>query len=197
MNKKITTTSAILSIISLLADIAALSQLAYSIVVQKQTGNFVLQILIISLVFLLGLGLGNVGLRGTEKIYLEKILEFYTWGYLIVACLSYLGVIVQLRGTYSTGDYFSFLLILAIQLSAFTIMLYVTKIESFVSYAIAVMTMAVLHALVFLYYFIFMNMPRFGTAIGELFIWFCWTLFAAFLILKSSNAYGRKNRFKR
>lgn len=193
MNERITKTSGILSLISLLADIAALSQLAYGIVVQRHTENIAFQVFIICLVFLLGLGLGSVGLHGTKKKYLEDILATYTWLYLIVACLSYLGVIVQLRYPYSTGDYFSFLIILAIQLSAFTVMLFVTKVEIVTTYSIPVMTMAVIHALVFLYYFIFMSMPPLSNTIGELVIWVGWTLFAAYLIQKSNRVIGYTN----
>ncbi len=107
MNKKITATTAILSVISLLADILALSNVAYLVIAQKEIDYVAIRLVIIALVFLLGLGLGNIGLKGTEAKYLEQILVFYTWGYLIVACLSYLGVIIQLRGGYSFADYLS------------------------------------------------------------------------------------------
>jgi len=72
MNKKITATSSILSVISLLADILALSQVAYLVIAQKEVDNVVIRLIIIALVFLLGLGLGNIGLKGTEAKYLSK-----------------------------------------------------------------------------------------------------------------------------
>ena len=197
MNKKITATSSILSVISLLADILALSQIAYSVIVQKEADNVVIRLIIIALVFLLGLGLGNIGLKGTEAKYLEQILVLYTWGYLIVACLSYLGVIIQLRGAYSFTDYISFITILIIQLSAFTVLLLVTKVETMVSYSIAILTLAVLHALVFLYYFIFSDLPSLDKVAAELAIWLGWTLYAAYIIYKSNRTFGFKKGFKK
>jgi exosortase/archaeosortase len=121
----------------------------------------------------------------------------YTWGYMIVACLSYLGVIIQLRTDYSITDYISFITIIAIQLSAFTVLLFVTKTETLVSYSIAILTLAVLHALVFLYYFVFNDIPPLDKVIAELAIWFGWTLYATYIIYKSNRIFGFKNRFKK
>lgn len=197
MNKTITTTSSILSIISLLADILALSHVAYLVIVQKEVDSVAIRLIIVALVFLLGLGLGNIGLKGTEAKLLEQIMIFYTWGYLIVACLSYLGIIIQMRGDYSTTDYLSFIIILSIQLTAFSVLLFVTKIESMVSYSIAILTLAVLHALVFLYYFIFNNLPSLDKVIAELIIWLGWTLYASYIIYKSTKKFGTKKVFKK
>jgi len=107
------------------------------------------------------------------------------------------GVIIQLRGDYSFTDYISFITILTIQLSAFTVLLFVTKIETMVSYSIAILTLAVLHALVFLYYFIFNYLPSLDKVAAELAIWLGWTLYAAYIIYKSNRTFGAKKGFKK
>lgn len=197
MNKKITNYSSILAIISLLADILALSQIAYSVIVQREVEGVAVRLIIVALVFLLGLSLGNIGLKGTETKSLEQILIVYTWAYMVVACLSYLAVIIQLRNSYSFIDYISFIIIIVIQLAAFTVLLFATRTSTLVSYSIALLTLAVLHALVFLYYFVFNNIPSIDKVIGELVIWLGWTLFAVYLIYKSNRVFGFKNRFKK
>ena len=101
MNKQISTTSIILSVIGLLADTIALAQLSYDLIVTKQTSDIVVRFVVVILVFFLGVGLGSIGLRGDERERVEKVFKVYIWAYLIMACFTYLGIVAQFRDEYT------------------------------------------------------------------------------------------------
>jgi hypothetical protein len=171
--------SIFLAAISLLADIIALGQLAYNIIVGDKTPtNLVLQLVAIILVFLLGYGLGVLGLRGFAKTSIEKVLRVYVWGYLILACMSYLGVVSIFRSSYTFASYIAYAVIIVIQLAAFMILRSVSQVRPVIAHALALMTVSVIHALVFLYYIIYVAVPELNYLIGEWVFWFAWTLYA-------------------
>jgi len=175
-------TSIILSAISFLADIIALGKVAYNIIIKNQTSDIVLQIIAIVLVFLLGVGLGSFGLRGFKRDSIDKVLRFYVWAYLILACLSYLGVVVSFRDPFSLSSYFAYFVIIGIQLLAFSILRAASLVRPVVSHALALMTISVIHALIFLYEFIFVEIPELEYVIGEWIFWLAWTLIAVPLL---------------
>lgn len=186
MNKKISTTSIILSAIALLADTISLAQLAYEIVTTNEATDIAVRFIIIILVFFLGLGLGSIGLKGGEKDRIEKVLKVYIWAYLIMACLTYLGIVSQFRQPYTLQSYFSYVLILIIQIGAFLVLRRASNVGVTAAFPLALMTTSLIHALVLLFQFIYLkSIPDIVYVIGEMVFWLAWTLFAAPLLVQA------------
>jgi hypothetical protein len=186
MNKKISTTSIILSAIALLADTIALAKLAYEIVATNQTNDIAVRFVIVILVFFLGMGLGSIGLRGDERERIEKILSVYIWAYLIMACLTYLGIISQFRAPYTFLAYISYVIIVAIEIAAFLILRKASNVGVTASFPLVLMTTSLIHALVLLYQFIYRrSIPDIQYVVGEMAFWLAWTLFAVPLLLQA------------
>lgn len=182
-----------LAAISLLADLAALGQLAYNIIVKNQVPdiNIIYQLIAIVLVFSLGYGLGVLGMRGLQRDTIYKILRIYVWAYLILACLSYLAVIATFRAPYTFGSYITYIVIVALQIAAFMILRSVSQVKAEMGHPVALMTVAVIHALIFLYNMIYVRIPDLLPLLGEWVFWFGWTMFAVPMFrsaLSSGNA---------
>lgn len=182
LNNVPSSASILLAAISLLADIIALAQLAYNIIVKGETSNIALRLIAIALVFALGYGLGILGLRGFGKASVEKVLQAYVWGYLVLACVSYLGVISMFRSPYTLNIYISSIVIIVFQLVAFMILRSVSRVKPEMAHALALMTVSVLHALIFLYNIIYVSIPEINYLVGEWLIWFGWTMYAVPMI---------------
>ena len=191
----VSTASIILSAISFLADVLALAQVAYNLIAKNETSNLALQLIAIVLVFMLGFVLGSIGLRGLEKTTVDKVLQVYVWAYLILACLSYLGVVSVFRQPYTLASYVAYFVIIAIQLGAFTILRNASEVKPVIAHALALMTVSVLHALIFLYQFIFVNIPQLVFVIGEWAFWLAWNLYAV-PIIRSAFKSGMGGSFR-
>ncbi len=183
-----------LSAIGLLADVMALAQVAYSAIILKNTSNIVIQLVAIVLAFLLGLGLGVIGIRGLERTPIEKVVKVYTWSYLLLAGFSYLGIVAAFRQPYTFADYIAYVVIVVLQLGAFSVLRYVSRDKDITPHALGLITFSVIHSLIFLYTFIFVGVPELIYVIGELAFWLGWTLFAAFMLYRSI---GSRSRFRR
>jgi hypothetical protein len=186
-----------LSGISFLADIIALGQVTYTIIAKDQLENIALQLVAIVLFFLLGVGLGAFGLRGFKRDSVETALQIYVWAYLLLACLSYMGVITIWRQPYSLSTYFACFIIITLQLTAFYVLRSASQVKPAVSHALALLTVSVLHGLIFLYYLLFVEIPPLIYVIGELFFWICWTLSAAPMIRSALDATGFHPRLQK
>jgi len=194
--------SIVISAISFLADIIALAQISYHVIVDKNIDNLALQLSTVGLVFLLGLGLGIVGLRGLNRLILGAVaiivLRTYIWGYLILACISYVGTVITFRQPYTFSSYIANFLVIGIELAAFALLRGSLRVRPTRAYALTLMSVSVLHALIFLYSFIFINLPDYIYVLGEWAFWFAWTLFSfpllrsAFLSTDRSSSFFRK-----
>ncbi len=184
-----------LGVVSLFADLGALAQLAYSSVIEGQTSNFVFQLIGVTLFFLFGLGLGMLGTKGEKNDSLENILKIFVWAYLLIACFTYLGIIIQFRQPYSLSSYVIYLVVLAIQVLAFSILKSASQIKDAISYAFAFLIMAVLHGLIWLFYLVSARNQEPMQIIGEIGFWFIWTLYAIPAIQKGTKSKKRKSRF--
>ncbi len=196
MNKKISTTSIILSAIALLADTIALAQLAYEIVVANQATDIIVRFVVVILVFFLGLGLGSIGLKGGEKDRIEKVLGVYIWAYLIMACLTYLGIVSQFREPYTLISYLSYVVILVTQIGAFLVLRKASNVGITAAFPLALMTTSLIHALILLFQFIYLRaIPDIIYVVGEMVFWLAWTLFAAPLLIQALRG-GERSRSK-
>ena len=111
-----------------------------------------------------------------------RLLQAIGSAYLILACISYLGVIFVFRQPYTISFYLAAFIVVGIELAAFTILQAGLMVKPIVAYALALMTVSVIHALVFLYNFIFISLPDLNYIIGEWLFWLAWTLFSVPLI---------------
>lgn len=195
LNNLPSATSISLAAVSLLADIIALAQLAYNIIVKGETSNIALRLIAIALVFALGYGLGIFGLkvRNFDKDFTGKVLQAYVWGYLILACVTYLGVTSMFRSPYSLNIYISSIIIIVFQLVAFMVLRSVSRVRPEVAHALALMTVSVMHALIFLYNIIYVAIPEINYLVGEWAIWFGWTMYAVPMI-RSAFAFGNAGK---
>ena len=197
MSKKIIRTSLILSIVGLLADTIALAQLAYEIVMTNQTDDIVVRFVVIILVFLLGVGLGSIGLRGEGRESIEKVLAVYIWAYLIMACLTYLGIISQFRSSYTFIEYFSYIVIVVVEIAAFLVLRKASNVGVTASFPLALMTTSLVHALVLLYQFIYRrSIPDIQYVVGEMFFWLAWTTFSVPLLLQADRGGKLRGRLR-
>lgn len=181
-----------LSVISLLADTAALAQLSFDIIKSRQPQNFTLQIIAVVLVFLLGLGLGALSARGGESEPIARVYRVFMWVYLVMACLSYLGIALQFRRPYTLSEYVGFVIVILLQVAAFLVLRHVTEIQS-MAYALAPLTLGVIHALIFLFQLVFVGAPPLQYLLGEWMFWLAWLLFGA-LLLRSYKSTGESTR---
>ena len=189
-------TSIILGAISLFADLISLGQLAYTVIVTGQSKSILLQLISVILVFLLGWGLCYVGLKSAEKSSTERILYVYLWAYIILACLSYLAVVRQLRLAFTFVDYITYVVIVGIQLAAFSILLKTIKISSLMPLALTLMTVSVIHGLTFLYYTVFVAIPGFWLVAGEWLLWLGWNLYAFPMLRVAAKTSGLRMRLR-
>lgn len=183
-----------LSVISFLADIAGLSVLSLSIIAGTQISSIVWQLIGVVLVFLLGVGLGMIGIKGRKTDRIESVLKLFIWSYLIMACLTYLGIIIQFQQPYSLDSYLAYFFILALQIAAFSILRTVSQVKNTISYAFAFSTMAVLHALIWLT-FLFIGHKEPIQIVGEWIFWFVWTLYAIPIIIKARGNKTKNTSF--
>ena len=183
-----------LSVISFLADIAGLSVLAFSIIAGGQITSIVWQLIGVVLVFLLGVGLGMIGTKGRRTDRIETVLKLFIWAYLIMACLTYVGIIFKFQRPYSLDSYISYFFIVALQIAAFSILRAASQVKDTISYAFAFSTMAVLHALTWLT-FLFIGNKEPMQIVGEWVFWFVWTLYAIPIVIKGRKSKTKSNNF--
>lgn len=193
--KSIQRISITLSVISLLADLIALAQLSFSIIARGQTSDILLQFIGVILIFLFGVGLGTIGIRGYKAETVENILRVFIWAYLIMACLTYAGIVIQFRQPYSLTSFISYFIVLAIQILAFTVLRMASQIKHTISYAFAFLAMAVLHGLIWLFHLIFIGYQEPMQIIGEWFLWLVWTLYATPIIREGFKSKKKSTSF--
>ena len=125
-----------------------------------------------------------IGMRGYEADTIESILKVFIWAYLVMACFTYVGIVIQFRQPYSFSSYIAYLIVLALQISAFTILRYASKIKHTVSYAFAFLAMALIHGLIWLFHLVFVGYSEPMQIVGEWIFWFVWTLYSIPIIVK-------------
>jgi hypothetical protein len=184
-----------LSVISLCADLIAISQLVIQIVYENKITDITWQLIGVVLIFLLGVGLGMIGIRGHKTDRIENILKLFIWLYLILACLTYAGIIIRFRQPFSLSSYVPYFIVLAIQLSAFSVLRAVSEVKDSISYSFAFLTMAVIHGLVWLTHLVFINNEEPTQIVLEWLFWFAWTLFAIPIIIKGIKTKTKKASF--
>jgi hypothetical protein len=176
--------------LALLADTVGLGYLAYDVIVNDQVllTDSLFKFIFIIIVFFVGVGLGMIGLRGGMREKFEDVLIFFLWAFLMLTCLTYLGVVAQLQSPYVIENYISYVLIIVVELSGFLYLKKVTQTKNKDSFWIALSLSLLFHIFAILKnWFINDNMPSAGYAIGEILILMGWIFFTAIFMSQRSK----------
>jgi hypothetical protein len=159
-----------LSAISLLADILGIGKIAYDVVVVGNLADLGFRLIILVLVFLFGIGLGLVAIRGFNNTRVVDMAKFYSWVYVAIACLSYLGVSFALRRhDYAFGTYFAFVVVILSQLLAIKgIQIAIEEDMDIRKYSIPILSVCLIHAVLIVYTYIFAAVPASVFLAGDL-----------------------------
>lgn len=146
-----------LSGIGLLADVLGIGKLAYDIVIVGNLADIGFKLVVLVIVFLFGIGLGIVAIKGFGNMSVLLLGRFFAWVYIAIACLSYLGVIFALRQqTYDVNTYVAFILVMLAQLLAVkAIHLVLRDSIDIQQYSIPVLAVCLVHAVLILYTYVY------------------------------------------
>ncbi len=146
-----------LSAIGLLADILGIGKLAYDVIVVGDLADLGFKLIVLVIVFLFGVGLGVVSIRGFGNISLLVFARLYAWVYVAIACLSYLGIAFAMRQqNYDFGTYVAFVLVVAVQLLAVKAMQVALEKEIDIrQFSIPILTICLIHAVLIVYTYVF------------------------------------------
>ena len=150
-----------LSAIGLLADILGIGKLAYDVVIIGDLTDLGFRLLILVIVFFFGIGLGVVAMKGFENTRVVDMAIFFSWVYIAIACLSYLGIAFSLRNQeYTVLTYLSFVVIIGSQLLATKgIQIALEDDIDIRQFSIPILTICLIHAILIVYSYIFAGTP--------------------------------------
>lgn len=146
-----------LSGISLLADILGIGKLAYDVVIARDLTDLGFRLIILVLIFLFGVGLGVIAIKGFGNMWVLHMAKLYSWVYVAIACLSYLGIAFSLRiQSYAFSTYLAFIVIVASQLLAIKgIQIALEDDIDLRQFSIPILTVCLVHAILILYTYVF------------------------------------------
>lgn len=150
-----------LSGIGLLADILGIGKLAFDVVITGNLTDLGFRLLILTVVFFFGIGLGVVAMKGFENTRVVDMAIFFSWVYIAIACLSYLGIALSLKNQdYTILTYFSFVVIIGSQLlAAKGIQIALEDDLDIRQFSIPILTICLIHAILIVYSYIFIATP--------------------------------------
>jgi hypothetical protein len=177
MHKFFNVTTLTLSAIGLLADILGIGKVAYDVIVQGQLADLGFKLVVLVIVFLFGIGLGVISIRGFQNTSLLVIARFYAWVYVAIVCLSYFGVALLLhRQCYNLGTYVAFVLVILAELLAVAALHVVIEEHDIRQFSIPVLTVCLVHAILVVYAYIFTAVPVSLYLAGDLLFFTAMTL---------------------
>jgi hypothetical protein len=172
-----------LSAIGLLADILGIGKLAYDVIVVRQLSNLGFKLVVLVLVFLFGIGLGVISIKGFQNTNLLTIAEFYAWVYVAIACLSYLGIALSLnRQGYTFGTYVAFVLVIVAELLAMYALHVVIDDHDIRQYSIPILSICLVHAILIVYAYVFIPVPVSLYLAGDLIFFIAMTLIGSAML---------------
>src|SRR3972149_1576313 len=150
-----------LSAIGLLADILGIGKLAYDVIVAGQLVDLAFKLMVLVVVFLFGTGLGVLGIKGFRSIpSLYVIARFYSWVYLAIACLSYLGIAFTLyTRNYTFGTYVAFVSVIQTELLAIYALHVVIPKHDLRHFSIPILAVCSAHVILIVYTYVFAAVP--------------------------------------
>jgi hypothetical protein len=160
-----------LGALCLLIHLAGIGRLAYDVVVIGLASNLLVKLIILGLVFIFGLGLGVLSQRRFENAAFPLFTRVYTWVYLALLWVTYLGVTLQVNDQgYSILQYLSLLLILASLLAVTVGLRLVVPDRAFGLFAVPMLAVVLFHLLLIVYRYVFASLPVTVYLAGDLFL---------------------------
>lgn len=172
-----------LSAIGLLADILGIGKLAYDVIVARQLSDLGFKMIVLVLVFLFGVGLGVISIKGFQNTSLLSIAQFYAWVYVAIACLSYLGISFSLnKQGYTFGTYVAFVFVILAELLAMYALHVVIDDHDIRQYSIPILGVCLVHAILVVYAYVFIPVPVSLYLAGDLFFFTAMTLIGSAML---------------
>jgi hypothetical protein len=160
-----------LAAICLLVNLAGVARLAYDVVAVGALDNLFVKALILGLVFWFGLGLGIVSLRRFQSPAFPQFARIYTWTYLALASLTYLGITLRTSShDYSLLLYGAFIALLLYELIGVLGLHLVMPDRSTGFFAIPILAIVLFHLVVIVYLYVFASAPLSLYLAGDLFL---------------------------
>jgi hypothetical protein len=172
-----------LAALCLLIHLAGVGRLAYDVVIIGSATSLLVKLVILGLVFLFGLGLGVLSQRRFDNLAFPLFARVYTWVYLVMVWVTYLGVTLQVnRQAYSFLQYVALCLVLAAQLaSAFSLRLVIPD-RAYGFFAIPMLAVVLFHLLLIVYRYVFVSQPVTPYLAGDLFFLFVMTVVSSAML---------------
>lgn len=150
-----------LSGISLLADVLGLGKLAYDVIIIGDLTDLGFKLIVLLLVFLFGIGLGVVAVKGFDNTRVVDLARIYAWIYIAIACFSYLGIALALRSQdYNFSTYVAFVIVIISQLFAVKAMQIALEENLDIRhFSIPILTVCLVHGVLIVYTYVFATTP--------------------------------------
>lgn len=154
-----------------------IGKLAYDVIVERELSDLGFKLVVLVLVFLFGIGLGVVSIKGFQNTNLLMIAQFYAWIYVAIACLSYFGIAFALNQKgYTFGTYVAFILVIAVELLAMYALHVVIDNHDIRQYSIPILTVCLVHGILIVYSYVFVAVPVSFFLVGDLIFFTAMTL---------------------
>jgi hypothetical protein len=173
----------LLAALCLLINLAGVGRLAYDVVVVGLASSLLVKVVILALVFVFGLGLGALSQRRFESPAFPLFARVYSWVYLALTWLTYLGVTLQVNAQqYSVLQYLSLLLLLAVELAAVFSLRLIVAGRAIGLFAIPMLAVVLFHLLLIVYRYVFASMPITLYLLGDLILLLAMTLISSAML---------------
>lgn len=177
-----------LAALCLLINLAGVTRLVYDVVVASLTTNLLAKIIILALVYGIGLGLGTLSQRRFGSGAFPLFARVYTWVYLVVAWVTYLGVtLIVNQQTYSILQYIYLIVILAVVMATVLSLRLIVPRRTIGLAAIPMLAIVLFHLLAVVYRYVFAALPVDSGIFGDLFLLVAMTLVSTAML--GENAY--------
>jgi hypothetical protein len=167
----------VLAALCLLINLAGITRLVYDVLVAGTAGNLLVKVVILSLVFVIGLGLGMLSQRRFGSAGFPLFARVYAWFYLALAWVTYLGVTLVVNAqTYSVVQYMSLVGVLAVIMLTVLSLRLVVPGRTIGLAAIPFLAIVLFHLLLVVYRYVFASLPVTSGVFGDLFLLLTMTL---------------------
>jgi hypothetical protein len=166
-----------------------LGRIAYDVVFTGVLSNLLVKFLVLTVVYIFGVGLGTVSLNRFDNPIFPRLARLYAWAFLALLWLTYLGIILRLDGQqYSVLEYISFLVVLAAQLLALAGLRLVTSDRPMSFFALSLLVIVLFHLLLIVYRYVF--------ASASISVYLAGDLLLLFIMAVASSAMLGEDAFK-
>jgi hypothetical protein len=158
-----------LAALCLLINLVGVARLAYDVVVVGAPTDVLVKVVILSLVYLFGLGLGTISYRRFENDAFPQFATVYAWAYLALTCLTYLGATFRISlHDYSVLLYGAFFLIIILELAAVLALRLFIPGKAIGIFAIPMIAIVLFHLGLVVYQYVFASTPVTAYLLGDL-----------------------------